>query len=177
MTTFLLGIALFQAAAQQGGATPFSFGTAPFTVECAESHNSQRFVRIGRSPPFGQDSPQRTQRYRIDPSARTVTANFGYRSESEPWVENPRTFRDARFTPGGRIVFCMRDDGGRCLVPVSRSERVPSGHERSVTGQAGQTILHLGRNTITSWSHFLVGASDGSYFLSNTWVEGTCRRL
>ena len=153
-----------------------AIGTAPFTLECQETQTNQYLTNIGRGRPFDQQTTQRTQRYIVDPGARTVTVVFQSR-EGGGWVEDPQTFRNALFTRAGRVVFCTRTDGGRCLNPLTRTESVSGGQTRTVTSVPGQTIIHLARNTVTYWFNLSVDASDRSYFTSFGATEGTCRRV
>ncbi len=166
MNLLIIGAA---ALAQAAGAP------APFTLECTETRTNQSLSNMRGFQPFQQRTERRTQRYRVDPAARTVTVTFRYRSEAEPWVESPYTYRDVLFTPGRRIVFCAREQG-RCMVPHQTTEQNRNS-SRTLTFVTGQTIIRLDRSTVTSWLNFNAEGSDRSYYSDFGVVEGTCRRI
>ena len=145
-------------------------GAAPYTVECVETWSNQIYATFGNQR-FQQDSKTRTQKYIVDPSAKTVTSIFGADGDGA-WTEKRNTYQNALFTPSGRVVFCERNDGKRCLVriPITQSRRV-------LSFTTGQTVLDVPSNKMSGWSNFEVEGDDGSRYHDFGMREGTCRRL
>jgi hypothetical protein len=159
---FLLALTLLQSASQAAA--------APYTVECDETWSNQVYATFGNER-FSQRSKQFMQRYVVDPSAKTVRSVFST-DDAGARIEKEHIFQNALFMPSGRVVFCERYDGTRCLVrhPITQSRRV-------IAFTTGQTVLDVPGGKMTGWSNFEVEGDDGSRYNDFGTREGTCKRL
>jgi len=144
--------------------------TAPYTVECNETTYAQVFATFGNER-FSQRTSEATQKYVVDPTAKTVTTLFAT-SDSGQRIEKQHTYRDVMLTPSGRVVFCQRTDGSKCLVKHPLTQE-----RRTIDFTTGQTVLDMAKGRITSWGNFEVEGDDGSRYHDFRMTEGTCRRL
>lgn len=138
-----------------------------FSLDCDSVATSQTRSSFGKKFTHGQ--LRRSQRFDIDPVARTVVVHW--RTDgNNGWVDRPLSYSKVLFTHRGRIVFCQREDGSCEIKRFSDAGK-------TVAFAGGQIIIDVPKMTFSQWSNMTSNGTDGSWIDGTDSTTGTCRKV
>lgn len=150
-------------------AAPIVMGESPVTLVCEEEVVTQTDANFGSG--FRQSSRKETQEYRVDPKAASVTSRFAYKSEAEPWIEQPTVASTFLRTPAGRLVFCLVPAPFKCESDNTRTTQTGS----TIVSAPEKYVLDLRTGVLTGFQFMSVKGNDGSSIQTASQIAGLCR--